>query len=100
FGIAVITTGIAWLVDVLLEEKFSESSVALYFAAALVSTWFGGLGPGLAAIGLTIAVNLIFFDHPDLSLAVGVHGFERLILFSGVALGMVSLVERIGRSPK
>jgi signal transduction histidine kinase len=100
FGIAVITTGLAWLVDILLQEKFSESSVALYFAAALVSTWFGGLGPGLTAIGLTIGINLIFFDHPYLSLAVGVHGFERLILFSGVALVMVSLVERIRRSQK
>ena len=100
YGIAATTTGIAWLVDILLQEKFSESSVALYFAAALVSTWIGGLGPGLAAIGLTIGVNLIFFDHPDLSLAVGVHGFERLFLFSGVALVMVSLVERIRRSQK
>ena len=64
FGIAVATTGLAWLVDILLQEKFSESSVALYFAAALVTTWVGGLGPGLAAIGLTVAVNLVFFDHP------------------------------------
>src|SRR5262249_1352656 len=46
------------------------------------------------------AVNLVFFDHPYLSLAVGVHGFERLILFAGVALVIVSLVERIWRSQK
>jgi len=100
FGIAAITTGLAWLVDILLQEKFSESSVALYITAALVSTWFGGLGAGLTVIGLTIAINLIFFDHPYLSLAVGVHGFERLILFSGVALVMVSLMERIRRSQR
>lgn len=100
YGIAALTTGLAWLVDVLLQEKFSESSVALYIAAALVTTWFGGLGPGLTAVGLTVAVNMVFFDHPDLSLAVGSHGFERLILFSGIALVMVSLVERIRRSQK
>src|SRR6185437_15663407 len=100
YGVAAFTTGLAWLVDVLLQEKFSESSVALYIAAALVTIWVGGLGPGLAAIGMTVSVNLIFFDHPNLSLAVGAHGFERIILFSGIALVMVSLVERIRRNQR
>src|SRR5580765_2481861 len=87
YGMAVLTTSLAWLVDVLLEERFSESSGGLYVAAALISTWYGGFGPGICAVALTIAVNLVFFDHPYLSLAVGgVHGFERLTLFSAVAL--------------
>ena len=91
---------LAWTVDILLEERFSESSGGLYVAAALVSTWLGGLGPGLVAIGLTIGLNLVFYDHPDLSLAVGVHGFERLILFTGVSMVVASLTERIRRNQK
>jgi signal transduction histidine kinase len=100
YGVAVLATSLAWLVDILLQEKFTESSGGLYVAAALVATWCGGLGPGLVAICMTVAVNLIFFDHPYLSMAVGVHGFERLILFSGVALVVTALADRVRRNQK
>jgi signal transduction histidine kinase len=95
YGVAVLATCLAWLVDILLQEKFTESSVTLYVAAALISAWLGGWGPALASIGLTIAINLVFFHHPYLSMAVGVHGFERLSLFVGVALVMSGLAARI-----
>ncbi|HXT11481.1 MAG TPA: HAMP domain-containing sensor histidine kinase [Candidatus Angelobacter sp.] len=98
FGIAVLTTSLAWLVDMLLEERFSESSVSLYLAAVLVSTWYGGLRPGLLSIGIAIGVNLVLFDHPELSLAVGVYGFERLILYSALALLVCGLTAKIRRS--
>jgi signal transduction histidine kinase len=100
YGLAVLTTSFAWLVDILLETRFSESSGGLYVAAALVSTWFGGLGPGLTAIVLTAAINLVFFDHPEYSLAVGVYGIERLILFTAVALVMSWLSWRIRGNQK
>ena len=100
YGTAVLATGIAWLVDILLQERFTESSGGLYVAAALVSAWFGGIGPGLVAIGVTIGLNLAFFDHPDLSMAVGVHGSERLILFSAVALVVSLLAARVRRNQK
>jgi signal transduction histidine kinase len=98
YGIAVLTTMLAWAVDILLEERFSESSGGLYVAAALLSTWLGGWGPGWLAIGLTIGLNLAFFDHPDLSLAVGAHGFERLILFTIVAIVVSGLAARVRKN--
>jgi signal transduction histidine kinase len=88
------------MVDILLQERFTESSGGLYVAAALVSTWVGGMGPGLFAISLTIGLNIAFFDHPYLSMAVGVHGFERLILFSMVALVVSLLAARVRRNQK
>lgn len=100
YGLAIVTTGIAWGADILLEARFSESSGGLYVAAALVSTWLGGLGPGLFAIGLTAAINLAFFNHPYFSLALGVYGLERLILFTVVALVMCWLAARIRRDQK
>jgi signal transduction histidine kinase len=98
YAVAVITVTLAWGVDVLLEEKFSESSAGLYLAAALVSTWQGGLGPGLLAIVSTISLNLVFAHHRDLSLAVGAYGYERIMLFTGVALVVTSLVDRVRRN--
>jgi signal transduction histidine kinase len=89
---------LAWGVDILLEERFSESSVGLYIAAALVSTWFGGWGPGCLAIGLTIGLNLAFYDHPFLSLAVGAHGFEKLIIFTIVAMVVTGLAARVRKN--
>jgi signal transduction histidine kinase len=100
YGIAILATSVAWLVDILLQEKFTESSVSLYVAAALISAWVGGWGPALTSIGLTIAINVIFFRHPYLSMAVGINGFERLSLFVGVALVMSGLVARIRQSQK
>lgn len=98
YAVAVLTVALAWGVDILLEEKFSESSAGLYLAAALVTTWLSGLGPGLLAIGLTVALNLGFANHRDLSLAVGAYGYERLVLFTGIALVVSSLADRIRRN--
>lgn len=95
YGLAIVATSIAWSVDILLEDRFRESSGGLYVAAALVSTWFGGFGPGLFAIALAAAINLAFFNHPDFSLAVGVYGLERLMLFTGVALVVNWLAARV-----
>src|ERR1700761_3424070 len=53
YGLAVSTTVLAWLIDLLLGNRFSHSSGGLYVAAAFISTWFGGMGPGLLAISLT-----------------------------------------------
>jgi len=100
YGIAVLTSLLAWGVDILLEERLSESSGGLYVAAALVSTWIGGWGPGLLAVGMTIGLNLTFFDHPYLSLAVGVHGFERLALFTVVALVVSGLAARVRKNQR
>ncbi len=100
YGLAAAATSFAWLVDVLLEERFTESSGGLYVAAALISTWYGGMGPGVFAGVFTAAINLVFFDHPELSMAVGIHGCERLILFSIVSLVVSWLVARIRRNQK
>ncbi|HTL15777.1 MAG TPA: ATP-binding protein, partial [Patescibacteria group bacterium] len=47
---------------------------------------------------LTIALNLAFANHPELSLAVGTYGFERLVLFTGVSLVVTALADRIRRN--
>lgn len=93
YGLAVLLTALAWMIDILLKEHFPQSSGGLYIAAALISTWVGGLGPGLMAMALTGAINLIFYDRPYLSLSVGVHGFDQLIFFTALTL-IVSVLRR------
>jgi signal transduction histidine kinase len=96
--VAIGATAVAWMADILLRDLFSESSVALFIAAVLVSAWYGGWSAGVFAIGLTVALNLIFFRHPYLSMAVGVHGFERLIVFAVVSLLVTWLTAKTRRS--
>lgn len=95
YVVAVLTTGVTWLAEILIRERLSQSSGGLYVAAALIVTWFGGLGPGLTVVGLIAAVNLIFFQHPYLALAGGPHGIERLILFTVVATVVSLLAARV-----
>lgn len=62
---------------------------ALFYAAILISAWYGGLGPGLlAAILATLAGNYFFLSPaqiqmPDLAGGVQVGTFLLLALFTG-----------------
>lgn len=58
YGIAILATGLAWLGDLAFQDYFDESSSALFIAAAMLSAWFGGFGPGVAAVGATVASTL------------------------------------------
>jgi signal transduction histidine kinase len=98
YSLAVGSTVAAWGADILLKNYFNESSPGLFIAAALVSAWYGGMGPGLTAVALTVVLNLVFFSHPYLSLAVGVHGFERLIIFAALGALVTWLTARTRRS--
>jgi len=50
--------------------------------AAMVSSWYGGMGPGMVAVGAADVFNTVFFYNPHFTLSPGVHGWERLALFS------------------
>ena len=45
--------------------------VAVFAVAAIVSSWYGGLGPGLLATGLSVLTGLFFFVEPVGSLEGG-----------------------------
>ena len=94
YELAVLSTILAWSVDTLLGNRFNHSSGGLYIAAAFISTWFGGLGPGVLAIALTTVINAVLFDHPDLAFAVGVHGFDPLLFFV-VTAALVSVIKHL-----
>lgn len=100
YVIAVLATGLTWLAEILIRERLSESSGGLYVAAALLVTWFGGLGPGLTVVGLIAVLNLAFLGHPYLALAAGSHGIERLILFTAVGTVVSLLAARVRQSQR
>src|SRR4051812_6711735 len=92
FGLAVAATALAWATDLLLRDYLNEISSALFIAAAMVSAWYGGMQPALVSVVMTLFINILFSKHPHLSLAAGVHGSERLVVFSLVSLLASALI--------
>jgi signal transduction histidine kinase len=86
YGLALLTVGTALCLDLLLKSFLNYTSAGLFLLATIVSTWYGGLWPGVAVVVAAGLCNLAFFDDTRFSLATGVAGWERLASFSLVAL--------------
>lgn len=69
YGVAVVAVTLALLLKLLLAPLLeTESPFLLFFAAVMISTWYGGRGPGLLAIALATLVSDYFFLSPLYSL--------------------------------
>jgi len=64
YSIAILTVAVALLLTRLFEPLNEHTPLALFFAAAVVSAWHGGLGPGLLATGLG-ALTVVAFVLPS-----------------------------------
>src|ERR1051326_4044641 len=70
YGVAVLSTALALIPTVLLADV-SESRLALFGVAVMVSAWYGGLKPGLVATSFALTVSAYF-------LLVGPHSPDQL----------------------
>lgn len=93
YGCAVASVAIAVLLTLLLESIIAPGVFSLFFAAVIVSAWYGGLGPGLLATTFSSLALEYFFIHSSYSLAPSFSwGYPfRLVLFGLVALLISSL---------
>lgn len=81
---------LATLVTLALRPALEPSLFPLYIAAVMISAWFGGLGPGLAATIVAVVATEWFFAHAAQPLRP-LHGTVRVALFAMVALLISSL---------
>ena len=58
YGLAVVTVAVALLITSSLESY--TDITPLFYAAIVVSAWFGGMGPGLLAVVLATVDRLLF----------------------------------------
>src|SRR5215831_18008341 len=71
YGIAVLTVAVAAVIRLVLDPILGEELPFFFFVFPLViSSALGGLGPGLAATGLSILVGDVLFIQPRGSLFV------------------------------
>jgi PAS domain S-box-containing protein len=93
YGAAIAAVAAAVTAGSLLQQAGGNSPVAsLLLCGVLFAAWFGGLGPGLLAIALSVLAFNYFFLRPLYSLAVqDYNDVVRLISFALAAVFVVAL---------
>jgi K+-sensing histidine kinase KdpD len=101
YGVAVLATAAALLCRLALDAVLEDRAVFLLSTLALlVSAWYGGLGPGFLATGLSASVIGLVLLEPRWTptLALLADGLS-LVIFVVVGLGMSALVAQLHRAP-
>lgn len=84
YGLAVATVAVALFITQSLEQY--TDITPLFYAAIVVSAWFGGMGPGLLAVALsTVAIDYNFVE-PLYTLNLGAKRISFLIVFGFLAV--------------
>jgi K+-sensing histidine kinase KdpD len=92
YAMAVLSVVVA-LVTGLLLNRFLETApfVSLFLCAIMVTSWYGGVGPGLFATALSILAFDYYFLPPIHSVAAALKDIPRLVLFAITALIVIAL---------
>jgi len=93
YGLAVLLSGLALWLTLLLSNPSTEPKTSLLFLAAVMfSSWYGGLGPGLLATFLAALAGAYYFLPPSFTrIAYDLRSSIRLSEFVIVALLISSL---------
>jgi len=95
YSVAVIAVAAAFLLTQLIWWLIQPHLYPLFLAAVMVSSWYGGMKPGLFAIALSAVLCAYFFVPPFYSLAVERDGIDGLLQFVLVALLITYLNTRL-----
>ena len=98
YGLAIALTAAALGLDLISKSVLGETATGLFILAAMVSAWYGGMGPGIVAVLAADLFNTVFFYNPHFSLSLGVHGPKKVLLFSMSALLVSWLTTRKRRA--
>jgi PAS domain S-box-containing protein len=100
YAVAVLSVVAALSVTKVLRVYFEQTPNALFFCSVLLSSWFGGLGPGLLASLLSVDAIDYFFLFPRYTLAINPEDIPRLAVFLLSAFCISWVSERQRRAEK
>jgi PAS domain S-box-containing protein len=86
YGVAVLSVALAIVLMMGLGPLAPRMPFAFFFAAVMLSSWFGGFGPGLLTTLLGAIASAFFFVPPRYSFRIGLEGSLQLGVFLIVAL--------------
>lgn len=83
YGVSILSVAIALLLKLLFYPliDLQQYPFLTFFAAVMVSAWYGGIGPGLLATALSAFASNYFFLAPAYSLSVSFHSILSTSLF-------------------
>ena len=100
YGVAVGSSVAALVLTVALPDRIERQVSAIFFAAVMLSAWYGGLGPGLLATTLSTLGRWYFLTAPLSSVEGTIDESIRLALFVAVAVVISYLNEARKRAEK
>lgn len=95
YGISVFASSIAVILTQTLWQSIQPALYPFFLAAVMVSSWFGGLGPGLVSTLLGIVFSEYFFLTPIAIVGVGWENLGRVGYFTSVAVLICVLNARL-----
>jgi PAS domain S-box-containing protein len=100
YGVAALAVAVALLAKLLLDPlTVQDTPFLLVFSAVIVSAWYGGLGPGLLATGMSVLATDYFFLYPRGSFSgFSVEGIDvATLVLEGVLVSMLTSSLRSAR---
>lgn len=94
--VAVLTVAVAAFFTRQFGEQNELASTSLFYAAVMVSAWYGGLEPGLVSTVLAVLASDYYFNDPDGDSTFSGANFVRLSMFLFAAL-LISLLNGVRR---
>jgi len=86
YGLAVVSVGIALVAAILLQHfHFQDTPVPLLLLAVAITSWYGGAGPAVLVVVLSLIGLNYFFVAPIYSLRVASSELPHFIIFAAFA---------------
>lgn len=100
YSVAVSSVAVATLIRYLLDPVLGDAVPFIFmFPAVVLSSWYGGLGPGLVSAGLgAVAAWYLFLSPPYTFALLGSVGYSRLLTFVAASLLIVLLAADLHRT--
>ncbi|HEX8844508.1 MAG TPA: PAS domain S-box protein [Pyrinomonadaceae bacterium] len=98
YGFAVLMVALAAFLTWFFPLLGNRIPFALFYAAVMVSAWYGGREAGLLSVALSALSSAYLFLSPSHSLAIGGEGVLLLSVFILVSLVIVWLTEKVKRA--
>ena len=99
YGLAVLSVATALMIKELLRTYFDPTPNSLFFCAVVLSSWLGGLGPGLLASLLSVGLIDYHFTSPYYTTALSAEDLPRMIVFflSAASISWLSASQKRAR---
>jgi PAS domain S-box-containing protein len=99
YVVAILSVIAALIIALWMRTELGQSFtpiVALFLCAVMFSAWFGGVGPGLLAVALSLLAFDYYFVTPLYSLAIDIKEIPRFLVFalSALFVGSLSAAQR------